>query len=46
MWINASALLKARNMLEFQLILCANSSNILLARGHFLLVFVNDLVTG
>ena len=42
MWINASALLKARNKLEFQLIL----SNILLAGGHFLLVFVNDLVTG
>ena len=39
-WISASTLLKARNKLEFQLVLCANSSNILLARGHFLFVFV------
>ena len=32
--------------LEFQLVLCATGSHILLAWGHFLLVLVNDFVSG
>ena len=36
----------ARKKLEFQLVLCASGSHIFIAWGHFLLVLVNDFVTG
>ena len=37
---------RAQNKLEFQLVLWVDSSHILLAWNHFLLVVVNDLVRG
>ena len=39
-----SMVYRAQKKLEFQLVLWASSSHILLARGLFLLVLVNDLV--
>ena len=37
---------RACKKLEFQLVLCTSCSHILIAWGHFLLVLVNDFVTG
>ena len=42
---NQGLINRARKKLQFQLVLLANSSRILLAWGHFLLFVVNDLVS-
>ena len=39
-------MIRACKKLEFQLVLCASGFHILLAWGHFMLVLINDFVSG